>query len=273
MLALKPAAQRFAPFSGTSSPSSNKLMSEDHVPAPPAALTPARPEQPTAASATTAARAASGADKNDTKLTSRTLAGPNAPSKAQTGARARDAKSMPKATGRWTAEEHDEFLKCLDIYGREWKKVAERITTRTAAQIRSHAQKYFKKIEAAGEGAPKAKPTTTAPTAPDGAPQIPAETLAGALGALDDMLRALRSKRARYDDDAAPSEAASDAREAPPVEKRPRAASEGLVIPQAKRSRANSDDRAPGLRRRVTCDDLRALEALELLREAAGGAF
>ena len=180
---------------------------------------------------------------------------------------------MPKATGRWTAEEHDEFLKCLDIYGREWKKVAERITTRTAAQIRSHAQKYFKKIEAAGEGAPKAAKPASTPAAADGAPQIPAETLAGALGALDDMLRALRSKRARYDDDAAPSEAASDASDAPPVEKRPRAASEGLVIPQAKRSRANSDDRAPGLRRRVTCDDLRALEALELLREAAGGAF
>ena len=151
MLALKPAAQRFAPFSGTSPAKSKLMSSENHVPAPPAALTPARPEPPTAAPATTAARAASGADKNDTKLTSRTLAGPNAPSKAQNSARARDAKSMPKATGRWTAEEHDEFLKCLDIYGREWKKVAERITTRTAAQIRSHAQKHFKKLEAAGE--------------------------------------------------------------------------------------------------------------------------
>ena len=175
-----------------------------------------------------------------------------------------------KATGRWTTEEHDEFLTCLDLYGHNWTKAAERITTRTAAQIRSHAQKYFKKIEAAGEGAPKAAKPTAAPTAPDGAPQIPAETLAGALGALDDMLRALRSKRARYEDET-PSETGSD--EAAPLEKRPRAASEGLVIPQAKRSRANSDDRAPGLRRRVTCDDLRALEALELLREAAGGAF
>ena len=270
MLALKPAAQRFAPFSGSTNTPTRLMSPEEHVPAPPAALTPARPEQPTAAPATTAARAASGEIKNDTKLTSRTLAPPNTSSKAQTGARARDAKSMPKATGRWTAEEHDEFLKCLDIYGREWKKVAERITTRTAAQIRSHAQKYFKKIEAAGEGAPKAaRPAPTAAAA-DGAPQIPAETLAGALGALDDMLRALRSKRARYEDET-PSETGSD--EAAPLEKRPRAASEGLVIPQAKRSRANSDDRAPGLRRRVTCDDLRALEALELLREAAGGAF
>mmetsp|Transcript_11870 Transcript_11870/g.31135 ORF Transcript_11870/g.31135 Transcript_11870/m.31135 type:complete len:272 (+) Transcript_11870:922-1737(+) len=271
MLALKPAAQRFAPFSGSPDPRHKLMSSQEHVPAPPAALTPARPEQPTAAAATTAARAASGEKKDCPTLTSRTLAPPNTSSKAQTGARGRDAKSMPKATGRWTAEEHDEFLKCLDIYGREWKKVAERITTRTAAQIRSHAQKYFKKIEAAGEGAPRAAKPATTPAAADGAPQIPAETLAGALGALDDMLRALRSKRARYEDET-PSETGSD-EAAPPLEKRPRAASEGHVIPQAKRSRANSDDRAPGLRRRVTCDDLRALEALELLREAAGGAF
>merc|ERR1719335_515035 len=195
------------------------------APAKPAALTPARPDQTPAPTPNTITNA-SGDYKNDTKLTSRTLAPPNTSSKAQTGARARDAKSMPKATGRWTAEEHDEFLKCLDIYGREWKKVAERITTRTAAQIRSHAQKYFKKIEAAGDGAPKAARPATTPVAPDGAPQIPAETLAGALGALDDMLRALRSKRARYeDDDAAPSEAGSD-EAAPPAEKRPRAASE-----------------------------------------------
>ena len=239
------------------------------TPAKPAALTPARPEQPPTAPPSTINNAA--AEKKDfASLTSRTVAGPNAPSRAAGGARARDAKSMPKATGRWTAEEHDEFLKCLDIYGREWKKVAERITTRTAAQIRSHAQKYFKTIEAAGEGAPRAAKPAQQPAAAAGAPQIPAETLAGALGALDDMLQALRSKRARYEDET-PSETGSD--EAAPLEKRPRAASEGHVIPQAKRSRANSDDRAPGLRRRVTCDDLRALEALERLREAAGGAF
>jgi len=271
-IAQKPAAlspQRFSPFSGSTSPSTKLMSVKAPTPAGPAAMTPAAPARNTTTAPGTAEHAA--AEKKDCPtLTSRTLAPPNTSSKAQTGARARDAKSMPKATGRWTAEEHDEFLKCLDIYGREWKKVAERITTRTAAQIRSHAQKYFKKIEAAGEGAPKAaRPAPTAAAA-DGAPQIPAETLAGALGALDDMLRALRSKRARYEDET-PSETGSD--EAAPLEKRPRAASEGLVIPQAKRSRANSDDRAPGLRRRVTCDDLRALEALELLREAAGGAF
>eukprot|EP00573_Skeletonema_grethae_P002667 CAMPEP_0201690872 /NCGR_PEP_ID=MMETSP0578-20130828/4179_1 /ASSEMBLY_ACC=CAM_ASM_000663 /TAXON_ID=267565 /ORGANISM="Skeletonema grethea, Strain CCMP 1804" /LENGTH=315 /DNA_ID=CAMNT_0048175951 /DNA_START=65 /DNA_END=1012 /DNA_ORIENTATION=+ len=48
--------------------------------------------------------------------------------------------------GRWTADEHESFLTGLKIYGREWKKVATRIPTRTAAQIRSHAQKYFARV-------------------------------------------------------------------------------------------------------------------------------
>lgn len=49
--------------------------------------------------------------------------------------------------GRWTPEEHEAFLQGLKVFGREWKKVAERIPTRTSAQIRSHAQKYFAKIQ------------------------------------------------------------------------------------------------------------------------------
>ena len=152
-IALKPAAlspQRFSPFSGSTSPPTKTSKLNPPTPAAMAAMTPAAPARNTTTAPGTAEHAA--AEKKDfASLTSRTVAGPNAPSRAAGGARARDAKSMPKATGRWTAEEHDEFLKCLDIYGREWKKVAERITTRTAAQIRSHAQKYFKKIEAAGE--------------------------------------------------------------------------------------------------------------------------
>ena len=48
--------------------------------------------------------------------------------------------------GRWTAAEHEAFLTGLKIYGREWKKVATCIPTRTAAQIRSHAQKFFAKV-------------------------------------------------------------------------------------------------------------------------------
>lgn len=49
-------------------------------------------------------------------------------------------------SGRWTREEHEAFLEGLKIFGREWKKVAQNIPTRTSAQIRSHAQKYFAKL-------------------------------------------------------------------------------------------------------------------------------
>lgn len=48
-------------------------------------------------------------------------------------------------SGRWTATEHNAFLRGLRIFGREWKKVVTCIPTRTSAQIRSHAQKYFAK--------------------------------------------------------------------------------------------------------------------------------
>ncbi|CAI5743213.1 unnamed protein product [Peronospora destructor] len=48
--------------------------------------------------------------------------------------------------GRWTEQEHQSFLAGLRLYGREWKKVAGKIKTRTSAQIRSHAQKYFAKL-------------------------------------------------------------------------------------------------------------------------------
>ena len=59
------------------------------------------------------------------------------------------AKQQPKkssSSGRWSREEHKAFLEGLKIYGREWKKVAHNIPTRTSAQIRSHAQKYFAKL-------------------------------------------------------------------------------------------------------------------------------
>lgn len=69
-----------------------------------------------------------------------------------------DATAKPKAApsnhkasagmngGRWTEQEHQSFLAGLRLYGREWKKVASKIKTRTSAQIRSHAQKYFAKL-------------------------------------------------------------------------------------------------------------------------------
>ena len=50
-------------------------------------------------------------------------------------------------TGRWTKEEHDAFLVGLKIHGKEWKKVAACVKTRTVVQTRTHAQKYFQKLQ------------------------------------------------------------------------------------------------------------------------------
>jgi SHAQKYF class myb-like DNA-binding protein len=45
--------------------------------------------------------------------------------------------------GRWTALEHKRFLQAIRLFGKDWRKVQEFIGTRSGAQIRSHAQKYF----------------------------------------------------------------------------------------------------------------------------------
>lgn len=65
--------------------------------------------------------------------------------------------------GRWTREEHDRFVEGLRKFGKNWRKVEEFIGTRTGAQIRSHAQKYFNRLNkkreeiglSAGESMPK----------------------------------------------------------------------------------------------------------------------
>ncbi|EQC33443.1 hypothetical protein SDRG_08957 [Saprolegnia diclina VS20] len=59
----------------------------------------------------------------------------------------RDSVSSDTTTGRWTKDEQDAFVQGLNQYGKDWKKVAGLIPTRTLMQIRTHAQKFFKKLE------------------------------------------------------------------------------------------------------------------------------
>ena len=49
--------------------------------------------------------------------------------------------------GRWGTKEHIMFLGGCLQYGNNWKKVEAFVKTRTSTQIRSHAQKFLKKIE------------------------------------------------------------------------------------------------------------------------------
>ena len=49
--------------------------------------------------------------------------------------------------GRWLQEEHYKFIEGIFLYGNEWRKVEKYIKTRTAAQARSHAQKFFINVQ------------------------------------------------------------------------------------------------------------------------------
>ena len=55
--------------------------------------------------------------------------------------------------GRWTEQEHQVFLQGLHTHGKQWKTIAGMIGTRTVVQVRTHAQKYFQKMERSNGGA------------------------------------------------------------------------------------------------------------------------
>ena len=50
------------------------------------------------------------------------------------------------AQGKWSPDEHALFLEGMRYFGKEWKRVATLIRTRNSIQVRSHAQKYFQKL-------------------------------------------------------------------------------------------------------------------------------
>ncbi|KAF4727483.1 hypothetical protein FOZ63_011080 [Perkinsus olseni] len=53
---------------------------------------------------------------------------------------------MQSSPYRWTSEENQRFVDAVSLYGRDWRKVHAHVGTRTRAQIRSHAQKYFQSL-------------------------------------------------------------------------------------------------------------------------------
>ncbi len=65
------------------------------------------------------------------------LGGPPAPHSA----------SDSRKSGRWTMDEHFRFLEALQRFGKEWKRVQQHVGTRSSTQARSHAQKFFVKLD------------------------------------------------------------------------------------------------------------------------------
>lgn len=49
--------------------------------------------------------------------------------------------------GRWASDEQKLFLAAVKMYGKDWKKVAKLVGTRTANQVRSHAQKLQSQLD------------------------------------------------------------------------------------------------------------------------------
>nr|CAD1820746.1 unnamed protein product [Ananas comosus var. bracteatus] len=58
--------------------------------------------------------------------------------------------TITKSRESWSEVEHDKFLEALHLFDRDWKKIEAFVGSKTVIQIRSHAQKYFLKVQKNG---------------------------------------------------------------------------------------------------------------------------
>jgi SHAQKYF class myb-like DNA-binding protein len=81
--------------------------------------------------------------------------------------------TISKARETWSEAEHSRFVEGLRLYDRDWKRIEQHVGTKSVIQIRSHAQKYFLKMQRHGLGdavpppQPKRRQLTTGYTTPN----------------------------------------------------------------------------------------------------------
>ncbi|PIN13672.1 Zuotin [Handroanthus impetiginosus] len=90
-----------------------------------------------------------GMDGSDSKLLQTTVGnvglGVDDPNK-----KVRKPYTITKSRESWSEQEHDKFLEALQLFDRDWKKIEAFVGSKTVIQIRSHAQKYFLKVQKSG---------------------------------------------------------------------------------------------------------------------------
>lgn len=93
--------------------------------------------------------------------------------------RPRKPYTTTKVREMWSPSEHARMLEALRLYKRDWAKVTRHVGTRSAAQVRSHAQKYFDRVarentdEFVPQPRPKRKSATPYPRKPREFPPTP----------------------------------------------------------------------------------------------------
>lgn len=158
-----------------------------NAPPAPAAL----PPRPPASAGTSADPAVDGSKATDA-APAVTAPSPTVPRKP------RKPYTITKARECWSAEEHHRFLRALELYSRDWKRIEAHVRTKTVLQIRSHAQKHFYKVQKnkTGEYVPPAR-IKRRPNSVSAGASTPAS--AAASGAGNDSVPAVGCSTSSYD--------------------------------------------------------------------------